>query len=117
MPSLGFGPIGKKSNFYDVKIRNTIIAVVKDFFRTNQDEGLLYLCMTNDGKARNRRITFGRWYREMNSELEKFDCGEHISREGYYMSLLIRPDTYRKDEIVAAFYNYLNEYFPVPELA
>lgn len=25
VPSLGFGPIGEKSNFHDVKIKNTII--------------------------------------------------------------------------------------------
>jgi hypothetical protein len=42
VPSLGFGPVKGKGDTYDVKIKNTIISVIVDFFLKNEENGLLY---------------------------------------------------------------------------
>jgi len=50
----------EKPQRYDIKIRTTIIYIVKEFFGTQPKDTILFLCMNRDGKAKNRHITFKR---------------------------------------------------------
>lgn len=45
----------------DKKLRDTIIAIVEDFFAEN-DEVLLYICDTGDGKQAMRSRLFNYWF-------------------------------------------------------
>lgn len=108
-------PIVRKegmSNKYDEKIKLTIVSFMAEYFSKNRDVGLLYVCDTADGYARHRRITFGRWYKEVNLPIEKFDCRETHVKAGLYTSIFVRKDNPLKDYLVEAFYRTLDEFFP-----
>jgi hypothetical protein len=110
--SFGFECNEERSDRYDEKIRNTIVYIIEYFFEQKMEEGLLYVCLTTDGMARHRRITFGRWYKEIKSDIERYDCRERHAREGYYTSILVKSGNTRKDVIIEAFYNNLDTFFP-----
>ncbi|WP_207532652.1 DUF6169 family protein [Desertivirga arenae] len=100
----------------DSLIRNTVITIVQDFFLKNNDEVVLYVCMTDDS-ARKRRITFGRWFRELgDQEYEKHDCREECTKEGFYSSMIVKSDNTRKNEFVESFHYTINSYFGLPDL-
>jgi hypothetical protein len=70
-----FGFVNKgagKSHRYDVKIKNTIIHLIMEFFENQDDAAILYICINNNGRERNRHITFGRWFNEMNNDFERY---------------------------------------------
>ena len=113
--SFGFECSGDRCESYDEKIRNTIISIIEEFFQQHQQEGLLYICLTLDGMARHRRITFGKWYRTIACNIERHDCREWHAREGYYTSILVRSDNPQKDKMITAFYNNLDSFFPPTE--
>ena len=46
----------------DPKLRNTIFAIVEEFFDVNGDEAMLYLADTGDGKQAFRNNLFIRWF-------------------------------------------------------
>ena len=95
----------------DVLIKNTIIIIIRDFFLKNTEDAVLYICMT-DRSARERRLTFGRWFREWgDSEYEKYDCSEECTKEGFYCSIIVGCRNQRKSEFIDSFYYTINSYF------
>ena len=50
-----------KSSPRDAKVRNTVLAVVDAFFKKN-DNALLYICETSDGKQAFRNRLFQSWF-------------------------------------------------------
>lgn len=79
----------------DLKLRDTIVAILQEFFRANTD-ALLYICETGDGKQSMRNRLFDYWYRQAaaNSNIVKTDA-QILDAEGQvnYCSLFIRSDS------------------------
>ncbi|WP_448698178.1 DUF6169 family protein [Mucilaginibacter sp. AW1-3] len=93
---------------YDGKVRHTIIHIIQEFFVSQPDNALLYMCMDNDGKGRNRQVTFGRWFREADSDLEKHNFNSKIPNKGFYSSIILRTDNPEKERLIAAFYHTID---------
>ncbi|WP_143056596.1 DUF6169 family protein [Chitinophaga sp. YR573] len=112
--SLGFyhEPLIVENRKYDPKVKNTILQIITDFFENNKEMSTIYICSTSDGYGRHRRITFNKWYKEVDVPIEKFDCREAQAKEGLYASFFIRSDNQLKDYYVDAFYRSIDEYFP-----
>lgn len=112
--SFGFSrePRVVRNRKYDGKIKNTILYVILEFFQKNPDTGLVFICNNKDGYGRHRHITFSKWFREANTPIEKFDCGEIHTKDGFYTSFLVRPDNPLKDYYVDSFYMTIYEHFP-----
>ena len=53
----------QKSSPNDPKVKETIISIVEEFFRNN-DDILLYICETGDNKQAMRNRLFVRWFNE-----------------------------------------------------
>ena len=53
----------QKTSPNDPKVKGTIISIVEDFFRNNEDI-LLYICETGDNKQAMRNRLFVRWFNE-----------------------------------------------------
>ncbi|QEK50911.1 hypothetical protein FYC62_03920 [Pedobacter aquae] len=104
--SFGFEKAGsyKSDKFktkYDLKVKETIIFIIKEFFKLNGDGTLIYFCFSDDEFARHRSITFSKWYRESLFETIEhhkksvkqndvvFYCGALIARENPLRELLI----------------------------
>ncbi len=110
--SFGFFNEPAQVKVNDRRVKITIISFLISFFEKNKELGMLYICDPKDNLARHRRIIFGTWHREMDKEIEKYDCNERHSNLGYYSSLLIRADNPQKHYIISAFYRHLDELLP-----
>jgi hypothetical protein len=88
---LSFGFYNEPETFHikDPRVKVTIVGFIKDFFNKNPDIGMLYLCDQKGDLARHRRIIFGKWYRDIEHEIEKHDCREYHAKLGYYSSILV----------------------------
>lgn len=89
---------------YDTKVKQTIIHIIEGFFASQPDNAVLYMCMDNDGKSRNRHITFGCWFREIESDLEKHNFTAKDPKAGFYSSLLLKSSNPEKERLIDAFY-------------
>ena len=113
IPSFGFekrSSISSEKERYDAKVKATILFIIRDFFGKNPEAGVLYLCLNNDEKARNRHITFSKWFRELGSGYEKFDAPVYYRKVGLYSSIVVLTKSARKNELKEAFY-YTIEYW------
>lgn len=82
------GNINEKKSPRDLKVKNTIIAIVEEFFEKNQST-ILFLCSTSDGKQLMRGRLFRHW----------FDTYCYSNR--YTMVTSILPDEYGIDNVAA----------------
>ncbi len=98
-------------NRKDGLIQLTVTAIVLDYFEKNPAQSVLYLCMT-DGKQRERRITFGRWFHEyQGGEFEKYDCDPELAKQGLQASIILRADHAQKNQLVDSFHYTISEWF------
>jgi hypothetical protein len=109
VPALSFGFSCKLTNEekpqrYDVKIKHTIIYIVNEFFGAQPADAILYLCMNQDGKAKNRHITFDRWFKEASEELEKYNSPNESAKHNFYGSILVKSTNPDKQKFIDAFY-------------
>lgn len=89
----------------DPKVRETIIAIVENFFMENQ-EVMLYICETGDGKQSMRSRLFGYWVNHYKKEWKIMFLTASIPDEDgitNYASIIIRQDHPRLKEVVNEF--------------
>lgn len=89
----------------DKKVRDTIIAVVEDFFVEN-NEVMLYICETGDGKQSMRSRLFEYWFSQYKNHWNIFFLSSSITDDkGYlnYAAIILRNDHPRLQEIVSEF--------------
>jgi len=95
---------GQNRQRYDSKVKHTIVRIINNFFDTQPEDAILYICMTNDGKARNRHITFNNWYHELNNGLEKHSSSSEHGKQGFYASILFKSNNPQKKRLISSFY-------------
>lgn len=95
---------------FDPKVKATILFLIQEFFDKNPGEGVLYICLDNDDKGRNRHITFSKWFRELGGDYEKYDAPVSSRAFGLYSSLIVPKASPQKFELKEAFY-YTIEYW------
>ena len=75
--------VNKQRSPRDVKVRDTVIAIIDNFFETNE-VALLYICETGDRKQALRNRLFDSWFAYANAQeqyviihdLDAFYCGK-----------------------------------------
>lgn len=103
--SFGFAcDLPDKVKRHDSRVKLTIVHIVEEFFAARSDDALLYMCMDGDGKGRNRYITFGRWFREAGSQLEKYNFASKDPGARFYSSIILNSRNPQKQRIIDAFY-------------
>jgi len=95
---------------HDTRVKQTIIYIIQDFFDNQPEDVLLYMCMTDDGRARNRHIAFGRWFRDVNESLEKHNFTYRDDNSEFYSSILLKTTNPNKKRFIDAFY-FTNQYW------
>lgn len=94
----------------DGMIKYTIIKIIEDYFVKNPDEAVLYVCLT-DGNQRGRRITFGRWFHELeNASFEKHDCDSSYTLHGFYASIIVKTENQAKQKYIDSFHYTLKSW-------
>lgn len=89
----------------DPKVRETIIAIVENFFMENQ-EVMLYICETGDGKQSMRNRLFEYWINNYKKKWKIMFLTASIPDENgilNYASIIIRQDHPRLKEVIREF--------------
>lgn len=89
----------------DHKVRDTIIAIVDEFFRNNYST-LLYICETGDSKQSMRSRLFEYWFSTYNRKaLFTMISSSIVDEEGVvnFATIILRNDNPNLSEIIAEF--------------
>lgn len=102
-------PQGTKSP-RDQKVRNTILAIIEEFFNKNK-AALLYICETGDGMQKMRSRLFQYWFSIYNEREEYLFLPQIVYDEEEnenYAALIIRKDNPCFVELVSEFTDTIN---------
>lgn len=94
-----------KKSPLDPKVRETIIAIIENFFMENQ-EVMLYICETGDGKQSMRNRLFEYWFNHYRKHWNIMFLTASITDENgilNYAGIVLRNDHPRLKEIVNEF--------------
>ncbi|PYF68468.1 DUF6169 family protein [Pedobacter nutrimenti] len=106
--TIGFNCVRQNPNAkqrFDNKTKNTILNIFRSFFENHPEDAFIFICDNSDERERQRRITFGKWFREDNED-DKFERHHsHIVHYGsnWYSSLIISKDCPNKVELIDAY--------------
>lgn len=106
----GITNVNRKPSPRDYKMRDTIFAVIGEFFRENE-AALLYICETGDGKQKMRNRLFTYWfYTYTNRNIYSFLPFMIEDEDGVenYAALILRKDNPQYVDIVSEFSDTVN---------
>lgn len=89
----------------DSKVRDTVLAIVNEFFQKNQSV-LLYICETSDGKQRMRDRLFRNWFSNNESRHQYIITSASIMDSENvvnYAAIILRSDHPEKEVIIDRF--------------
>ena len=95
-----------QKNKYDPRISTTIVSIIADFFSAFPTGALIVTYDSTDGKARNRKVAFRRWYNQASSGdlIERYDDYINISIDNIVLridcSLLVKSDNPYRNSIL-----------------
>lgn len=92
-------------NRFDARVKATIQYVLLEFFKKHADRGILYICFQGDGMARNRRITFARWFNDLSDTFTKHDSHIRYAEYDFYSSIIVSNNNPLKDSLIKTFYH------------
>lgn len=95
----------KKKSPNDIKVRETIIAIIEDFFVEN-NEVLLYICETGDSKQSMRSRLFEYWFHHYNKGWNVVYLSATVKDETgipNYAAIIIRQDHPRLKQVIREF--------------
>jgi hypothetical protein len=89
---------------FDAKTKATTLFIFGEFLKQNKDGAFIYICDNNDGRARNRNITFAQWFNEVaNNGYEKYQSYIQYGNYDWYSSIIIRKDNPQKQLYIEAY--------------
>lgn len=95
--------IGGSHGSHDGKIKDTIIAIIEDFFLENQDV-LLYICDTSDNREAARNRLFLRWFEQYSpGRFTICTANSKVEDTEFYMAIIIANDNPQLDSITSDF--------------
>ncbi|TFF32163.1 hypothetical protein E2R66_27105 [Mucilaginibacter psychrotolerans] len=81
---------------FDKRTKDTILYIFDGFLKQYPDDAFVYICDNSDGRARNRRITFGRWFNESNTVYEQHHFHiKYLDTDWYSTLLFNRSNNYK----------------------
>lgn len=88
----------------DIKVRDTIVEIIKEFFNSNE-VSLLYICDTSDGRQKVRDRIFKIWFEEKAShELYTIiPASIEVDGEEYFASIILRNNHPQYEAITSTF--------------
>ena len=89
---------------YDAHVKDTLIAIIEQFFIEN-DDVLLYICDTSDGREEKRNRLFVRWFEEFATP-ERFTmktANAIVEGQGFYAAIIVENSNPKLEDIVNDF--------------
>lgn len=101
----------------DPKLRNTIFAIIEEFFMVNGEEAMLYLAETGDGKQSFRNRLFIRWFNSYEHREEYFIKTAEGMMDGQmnFIAIFSRRHNPRLAEVIEEFNETISFLFDSPE--
>ena len=99
--------IGNENNSHgsmDMKIRKTIIAIIRNFFELNQNV-LLYLCDNSDHREKARAKLFLKWFNDSNAP-QRYTIrtsNATIEEQGIYTAIIVENSNPLLQDIIREF--------------
>ena len=109
--------VNKQRSPRDMKVRDTVIAIIDNFFETNEF-ALLYICETGDRKQAMRNRLFDSWFAYANGKDQYVIMVANIQDlEGVdnYAAMILRKDNPHFVDYVSEFNNIVNMFMLKPE--
>lgn len=102
--------IDKKTQPRDAKVRDTVVAIVEEFFKNNE-LSLLYICDSSDGRQRVRNRIFRIWFEEKatGNLYTLIPASIMVDNEEYFASLILCKSNPLHDEILSIFTNFTDD--------
>lgn len=95
--------IGHVHGSYDNKIKDTIIAIIEDFFIENQDV-LLYICDTSDNRETARNRLFLRWFKQCSTgKYTICTADSKVEDTNFYMAIIVDNNNSKLEDITLDF--------------
>ena len=98
------------------RIRDTVTAVIYEFFRQNNDI-LLYICDTADGREAMRNRLFVRWFTEMADSARFTIKTAHckVDQQVFYAAIILQRTHIHYDKVIEEFDILAEMYRDKPE--
>ena len=109
--------VNKQRSPRDMKVRDTVIAIIDNFFETNEF-ALLYICETGDRKQAMRNRLFDSWFAYANDKEQYVIMVANIQDlEGVdnYAAMILRKDNPHFVGYVSEYNNTVNMFMLKPE--
>ena len=89
---------------YDAEVKESIIAIINEFFAQNNDI-LLYICDTSDGREAIRNRLFVRWFKETDTDnvFEIKTADAIVEGEGMFFAIIFKKSNPKYTEISTEF--------------
>lgn len=82
---------------HDLKIKNTFINLISNYFDNHEHAVIVYFCYNRDGLGRHRSITFRKWLKELPGHISKtFNSTEYNSTIIYSSMLIVESNPLKK---------------------
>lgn len=109
--------VNKQRSPRDTKVRDTVIAIIDNFFETNA-VALLYICETGDRKQALRNRLFESWFAYANAKEQYIIMVANIhdlEDVDNYAAMILRKDNPHFVDYVSEFNNTVNMFMVKPE--
>ena len=100
----GFRKRDEIHSSHDAKVKDTLIAIIEQFFEENKNV-LLYICDTSDAREEKRNRLFIRWFEEFATP-ERFTmrtAHASVEGQGFYAAIIVENSNPRVDDVVNDF--------------
>ena len=89
---------------YDTNVKTTLLAIIKQFFIENQNV-LLYICDTSDGREAKRNRLFVRWFEEFANPVQFTMCTASaiVENQGFYAAIIVENCNPKLEAIINDF--------------
>ena len=93
----------------DVRIALTVVEILKRFFEKN-DQAMIMVCDSLDGKEEKRRKLFDRWFVQYSDgTITKVDGAAHGEGMNLFASLYFKNTNPNRHRLVDAFYEFMKQ--------
>lgn len=110
------GNVNGKKSPRDNKLKDTILAIIEEFFSTNQ-AALLYICETTDGKQKMRSRLFDYWFQACGQKGKYTMLSTNFVEDGEenYAAVIIKNDNPDMPKVMAEFSEAINKLSTKPK--
>lgn len=105
--SFSIEPEDRTPHPLDRRIAATVVTILERFFETDEN-AMIMVCDTLDGKERKRRKLFDRWFKMFNNgRLIKMDAAGSVGEYELFLSIYFTKNNPNKEQLKVAFRDLL----------